>query len=134
MPKYLISLLEPIQCIKARYKDYVLYAVQNNLRQTFPNQSWEFEHAPYMQAMLTEIFSQHTQRLESFSTDSPAVAYLMQCGIDRESAIRFSAETYQDVIDALLVAVPDLVFGDENSFQYGLCDVYDIMVFDLRER
>ena len=133
MRKYLISLLEPVQCIKSRYKDYVLHAVQNNLRQTFPNQSWELAHGTYLQPLLPETSTRDAQRLESISKDSPAVSYLMQCGVDRDNASRMSSETYQDVIDALLLAVPDLIFGDEDSFQYGLCDVYDILVFDMRK-
>ena len=85
-----------------------------------------------MDHLLSEIFSSQVTKLPTPGSLSPTQAYLVQHGVDVETTQRLVAQAYKEVIDAIVTFVPDVIFGDEDSFQYGLCDVYDLMITDMR--
>lgn len=134
MKHYNVSLVEVIQGLKSRYRDYVIAAVQRQQGFTplpFPNQSWEFDHIPYMEALLKEIFNQSALSTMTVGQQSPATQMLMRAGVDHQYATWMTAEAFKGVIDVLVTFVPDIEFGNPDAFQYGLHSVYDLMVTEM---
>jgi len=131
MKHYCISLLDVVHWVKGQYRDYVIATLQSgqsNSAVRFPNSSWEFNHMPFFEALMTEIFVSPQSASQNALTESPSVAALMQVGLGRDFASYISREAFKLCVDIISSHLPEIRFGDEESFSYGLCDEYDILI------
>lgn len=131
MKHYCISLLEVVQWVRGQYRNYVLAVMQGTQPHNgtpFPNNSWDLDHLPFFDALMKEIFAAQATDARRSLTPSPAVAVLMSAGLPREYATFVAQEAFKLCVDTIGVHLPEIQFGDEESFSYGLCDEYDILI------
>lgn len=123
-----ISLAEPAQHIKQRYREYVLIMAGRvrGLHGMPPAASLDINAVPVLEAILHEIFQAPNQPKVFEMT--PSVRLLIHAGMDRDTARVLSQEVFTSVTDTLAVCVPDIEFGNEEGYHYGVCGEVDMMI------
>ncbi len=124
----LISLVEPVGLLKAVFREFVHEAiVHNQCNDPALGALLNYNAAPYMQLLITEMFREPVVTINSSLPKSTML--LITTGLTSRIAEHIAHQVFKSTVDAIAIIVPDLTFHNADEYQIDLCgDVCDIMI------
>ena len=128
---FLISLTDPVQYLRATFKEYAVHAVTKGyrLRGVLSNQL-DYNCEPYFTELLYEMFNNIDGHYECSPTAflMPSTQILIADGLTRDFAIECSLKIFNAVSDTISAMLPAVVFGSSENIHVGFCDDCDVLI------
>lgn len=125
----IIPLSDPVNTLEGHWRDYVLARSQrwNGVgKPPFNYIAYEHTYA-FVNMMLQEIF-EGGHEMQDLVTLSPSTKLLVDNGMEETTARWLAAEVFRSLVCTISMYMPDAEFGHRESFQYGLCESWDLTI------
>lgn len=121
----LLSLSEPVQLIKERFREKALETIlaRRCAESTLKN-PLNYDCVLYLSEVLKETF-------ESENNKTLSLRRLVSDGLDKQSALQLSNDVFKCITDVLASAIPTLTFSNEEGYDFtivGEASECDLMV------